>query len=95
MVRDRKRGQAGRRLRKKVEDKLERIGFERDERGFTARLTIGRVKSQKGINNLCRPLEEDRNVFIGTMRAEKISVMKSKTLPTGAVYAELEAIPLK
>ena len=83
------------RLQKKVENELQRIGFEREERGFTAHLTIGRVKSQKGINNLCRLLEEDRNVFIGSMRANKISVMKSKTLPTGAVYTELKAIPLK
>ena len=83
------------RLQEKVEDELERIGFKREKRGFTAHLTIGRVKSQKGINNLCRLLEEDRNVFIGTMRAEKISIMKSDTLPTGAVYTELKAIPLE
>ena len=82
-------------LQEKVEDELERIGFKREERGFTAHLTIGRVKSRKGISNLCRLLEEDRNVFIGSMRADKISVMKSKTLPTGAVYTELKAIPLR
>jgi 2'-5' RNA ligase len=83
------------RLQEKVETELEGIGFKREERGFTAHLTIGRVKGQKGITNLCRLLEEDRNVFIGAMRANKISVMKSETLPTGAVYTELKAIPLK
>lgn len=83
------------RLQEKVEAELERIGFAREERGFTAHLTIGRVKGRQGISNLCRLLEEERNVFIGSMRADKISVMKSKTLPTGAVYTELKAIPLE
>ena len=82
-------------LQQSVEGELERIGFAREERGFSAHLTIGRVKGQKGISNLCRLLEEEKNVFIGSMRADKISVMKSKTAPAGPIYTELKAIPLK
>jgi len=84
-----------RELQQRVESELERMGFAREERTFTAHLTIGRVKGRKGISNLCRLLEEERNVFIGLMRAEKISIMKSKTLPTGPIYTELKAIPLR
>ncbi len=83
------------RLQQKVEAGLERIGFPNEEREFKAHLTIGRVKGRQGISNLCRLLEEDRNIFIGSMRADKISVMKSKTMPSGPVYTELKAIPLQ
>jgi len=81
-------------LQQMVESELERIGFPKEEREFKAHLTIGRVKGRQGISNLCRLLEEERNIFIGSMRADKISVMKSKTLPSGPVYTELKAIPL-
>jgi 2'-5' RNA ligase len=82
-------------LQHKVESELELIGFPREEREFRTHLTIGRVKGGQGISRLCRLLEEERNVFIGSMRAEKISVMKSKTLPSGPIYTELKAIPLE
>ncbi len=83
------------RLQQRVESELEMIGFPKEERQFRAHLTIGRVKGQQGMSHLCRLLEEERNVFIGSMRADKISVMKSKTLSTGPVYTELEAIPFR
>lgn len=83
-----------RELQRKIERELEKIGFPGEDREFKAHLTIGRVKGRQGISKLCRLLEEDRNVFIGLMRADKISIMKSKTLPSGPVYTELKAIPL-
>ena len=83
------------RLQQKIENELGRIGFPREEREFTAHLTIGRVKGKQGISNLCRLLEAERNIFIGSMQAETISVMKSETLPSGPVYTELRAIPLR
>ncbi|RJP14535.1 MAG: RNA 2',3'-cyclic phosphodiesterase [Candidatus Abyssobacteria bacterium SURF_5] len=82
------------RLQEKVERELQAIGFSKEEKPFRAHLTIGRVKGKQGISRLCRLLEEERNIFLGSMRAEKISVMKSKTLPAGPVYTELRAIPL-
>jgi 2'-5' RNA ligase len=82
-------------IQQSIESELELAGFPSEQREFTAHLTIGRVKGKEGISNLCRLLEEDRNVFIGSMRAEKISVMKSKTTPAGAIYTELKSIPLK
>lgn len=82
-------------LQKNVENELELIGFPKEEREFRAHLTIGRVKGNDGISRLCRLLEEERNIFIGSMRAEKMSVMKSKTMPSGPVYTELKAIPFQ
>ena len=87
--------EAVRELQRSVERELELIGFPKEEREFTAHLTIGRVKGKQGISRLCRLLEEERNIFIGSMRAASISVMKSKTLPSGPVYTELKAVPLQ
>jgi 2'-5' RNA ligase len=84
-----------RELQHSVERELELIGFPKEERGFRAHLTIGRVKGKQGINRLCRLLEEERNIFIGSMRSTTISVMKSQTLPSGPVYTELKAVALQ
>ena len=82
-------------LYQKIEAELEGVGFSREKRGFKAHLTIGRVKGRQGISDLCSMLEDSSDVLIGSMHAEKISVMKSKTLPSGPVYTELKAIRLK
>lgn len=82
-------------LQHNVESELKRIGFPKEDRKFKAHLTIGRVKKQQGLSRLSQLIEEDRDIFIGSMRAEKISVMKSKVLPGGPVYTELKAIPLQ
>jgi len=89
-----KGGELLKKLQRQVENELERIGFPKEKRGFKAHLTIGRVKGGDRISRLCQLLEEEKDIFIGSMRAEKISVMKSKTLPAGPVYTELKAIPL-
>jgi 2'-5' RNA ligase len=81
-------------LQKKVEQELARIGFPKEDRKFQAHLTIGRVKDQKAVGGLRPLIEEEQNVVIGSMRVEKFSVIKSKTLPTGPVYEELKAVPL-
>jgi 2'-5' RNA ligase len=82
-------------LQQQVENELERIGFPREEKDFKVHLTIGRVKGQQGMSRLCGLLEEERNVFIGSMRAEKLSVMKSQPLSSGPVYTEIKAILLQ
>jgi 2'-5' RNA ligase len=81
-------------LNQSIEAELESVGFSLEERAFRAHLTIGRVKGRQGIPGFCHMLEDKSDVIIGSMRAEKISVMKSKTLPSGPVYTELEAIRL-
>jgi 2'-5' RNA ligase len=81
-------------LQERVESELRAIGFPKEDRPFRAHLTLGRVKGKQKLAVLCRLLDEKRNIFVGSMRAEKISVMKSKTLPTGPIYTELKAIPL-
>ena len=86
--------EAVKRLQERVENEFTAVGFSREEKAFKAHLTIGRVKGKQGMSRLCRLLEEERNIFVGVMHAEKISVMKSKTLPAGPVYSEMKAIPL-
>jgi len=86
--------EAVKQLQKKVEQELAIIGFPKEDRKFQAHLTIGRVKDQKATGGLRNLIEEEQNVFIGSMRAEKFSVMKSRTLPAGPVYEELMAVPL-
>jgi 2'-5' RNA ligase len=82
-------------LQNKVEHELELVGFPSENRKFTAHLTIGRVKGQQGISKLCQLIEEENNIFVGSMRADNFSVMKSRLLPSGPIYSELKAIPFR
>lgn len=86
--------EAVKRLQGRVESELAQIGFSADDKQFRAHLTIGRVKGKERLSMLGRLLDKEKNVLIGSMRAEKVSVMKSKLLPSGPEYTELKAIPL-
>lgn len=90
-----KDSEALRHLQKKVERELEFIGFPRENRKFRAHLTIGRVKGQQGVSKLSQLIEEENNIFVGSMRADNFSVMKSRLLPDGPIYTELKAIPFQ
>jgi 2'-5' RNA ligase len=86
--------EALKRIQEKVEAELQAVGFPEEDKQFKAHLTIGRVKGKQGLSRLARLIQEQENVFVGAMRVEKISVMKSTLLPAGPVYTELKAIPL-
>ncbi len=75
-----------------LEDALLNAGFMKEERGFSAHLTIGRVKSEKGVD-----LEKMGNLadkVFGEMEVDHINIMKSTTLDTGPVYEVIKNIPL-
>ncbi|OPX31463.1 MAG: 2'-5' RNA ligase [Candidatus Latescibacteria bacterium 4484_181] len=76
------------RIQKELEEKLFQRGFAREEREFSPHLTIGRVKSQKGIGGLVSKLEKTQ-FESEKMWVEQIVVMRSDLKPTGAVYTPL------
>lgn len=86
-------GDALRAVQEAVETALEPLGFERETRKFNPHLTLGRVKSAQGIDDVVRRMEQ-----LGFIKREfpatEIRLMQSDLQPTGAVYTVLHTILL-
>lgn len=78
-----------------LEGRLARIGFAREKREFSSHLTLGRVKSQKGIGGLIEALINTETSHLGSMKVDKIAIIQSELKPQGPVYTSLEEIDLK
>ena len=76
-----------------VEAAMAPLGFDREKRKFNPHLTLGRVKSPQGIDDVVRRMEQ-----LGFHRREfpalEIRLMQSDLKPTGAVYSVIHTISL-
>lgn len=73
----------------KLEEGLVPMGFKKDERGFKAHVTLGRVKSPKGIGRLAdRLLTFDGEPF-GDETVESVALFMSELRREGPVYTAL------
>ncbi len=75
-----------------VESALVDLGYPADERAFSPHLTIGRVRSLKGIRGMMKDLEKLAAYSFGSMEIKKVSLMKSELRPAGAEYGSLAEI---
>lgn len=74
------------RLQKDIEDSMVFLGYEREERTFHPHLTIGRIRSQKGVPNLMNRLDSFKAKDFGSTKVDDIKLMRSELKPTGAEY---------
>jgi 2'-5' RNA ligase len=77
-----------------VETALARVGVPKDRRGFTAHLTLGRVRSPRNAETLIAELGEFRGEAFGTFIATHFELMESELRPTGSRYTMRERFPL-
>lgn len=80
-------------VQKDVEAEMMKFGFPSEERKFSPHLTIGRVRSQKGIPEMLKRLDEYRSVSFGDLEVKGVTLMKSELKPAGAEYYPLAEIP--
>ena len=73
------------RLFKELDRALRRLGFEK-ERRFVPHLTIGRVKSPKGAEELTPVLEQHGGTPFGSCDAADMVLFRSTLTPQGAIY---------
>jgi 2'-5' RNA ligase len=81
-------------FQKQLETELEKIGFEPENRPFQAHLTLGRVKSSRGRDELVARMERYREEEFGDFRVEKVTLFRSDLRPTGPIYTPLREIRL-
>ena len=77
----------------RIDGALSGLGFQKEKRRYSAHLTLGRVRSTKGIEAVVRGMR-DLGFETKQFDVAEIDVMKSVLQRTGAVYSVLERIKL-
>jgi 2'-5' RNA ligase len=81
-------------LQKAVDASLEKIGFQPEDRPFRPHLTLGRVRSNRGKEELIRSVEKYREEEVGAFLVERAVLFKSDLTPVGPVYTPLREVKL-
>ena len=81
-------------LWKGVEEKAEKQGFERERRGFSPHVTIGRVKGNMNIGRLTAAMETIKDEHWGDQEARELVLYSSELKPGGAVYTKVHVFGL-
>lgn len=76
-------------LARALDQSMTAIGVQREGKPFRSHLTLGRVKSSRGMADLTRAVETHVEQSFGTQAVHEIVLMRSELLPSGAVYSPL------
>ncbi|MGV8121739.1 MAG: RNA 2',3'-cyclic phosphodiesterase [Candidatus Xenobiia bacterium LiM19] len=87
-------GRAVSEIVERLEDRLAAAGFRKEERAFRPHLTIGRVKSQRGMEELRKVVEKIENSRIGEMEVGSFSLVQSTLTSKGPIYREVRNFAL-
>jgi 2'-5' RNA ligase len=81
-------------LQKQIETQLEKIGFQPEDRLFHPHLTLGRMKSSRGKDELGGRMEKHREEEFGDFQVERLILFKSDLKPSGPIYTALREMKL-
>jgi 2'-5' RNA ligase len=81
-------------LQKQIEIQLEKIGFQPEDRPFHPHLTLGRMKSSRGKEELVGKMEKHKEREFGVFQVERLVLFKSDLKPTGPIYTALKEMKL-
>ncbi|MHA2225842.1 MAG: RNA 2',3'-cyclic phosphodiesterase [Candidatus Hodarchaeales archaeon] len=84
-------------LTRDIQQNLAQIGIKKDNRPFSAHLTLARIKylSASDKNALTEQIISSKEKMIGVQRIEKFILKKSTLTPKGAIYDDLLTVPLE
>jgi len=74
---------------KDVDTKLSGLGFERERRGFSPHITIGRVRSGRNRERLVEELSTLSDYVFGDLQVDRVVLKKSVLTPRGPIYTTL------
>jgi len=78
-------------LQRAIEKKAAEAGFLPETKPFKPHLTLGRVRSPKGMNPLIQAMEKHKDAEIGFFRVNEVHLFQSELKASGAVYTKLRA----
>jgi RNA 2',3'-cyclic 3'-phosphodiesterase len=73
-------------LVRQLEQEMELLGFSAEKRAFSPHLTLGRVRSGRGVSDLIDVLRQRMDVVGPTFEADHATLFKSVLKPSGAEY---------
>jgi 2'-5' RNA ligase len=79
-------------IHKNVDEGMSGFGVKPDDRLFSPHLTVGRVRSNKRMNELLKKIDEMRSEEFGALEISGVSLMKSELKPAGPEYERLAEI---
>jgi 2'-5' RNA ligase len=78
----------------KIENNLEQLGFQKEKKGFSAHLTVGRVRTAKNKVFLLNILERYQDFQFSTQEVNSIKLKKSDLTQKRPIYTTLKDINL-
>jgi 2'-5' RNA ligase len=81
-------------FQKQIETQLEKIGFQTENRPFHPHLTLGRMKSSRGREEMVGRMEKHREEEFGDFQVERVILFKSDLKPSGPIYTLLREMKL-
>jgi len=81
-------------LQKQLESTLATIGFPVEDRPFRPHLTLGRVNSSRGKDELIGRIEKYKEEKFGDVEVKRFVLFKSDLRPTGPIYTPLREVKL-
>jgi 2'-5' RNA ligase len=82
-------------LQASVEAGFQEIGFAREKRRFNPHLTVGRVRSGRGIDKLVAAVNANAAIDLGRLPIEVMTLYESDLTPRGAIYTALGTYRLR
>ena len=85
-------------LQRGIEAAARRLGYEAEERPFSAHLTLGRLRQNATAveqQQIRRALEGTQVDVFGTARVDSLHLYKSDLNPGGSIYTRLHSAPLR
>jgi 2'-5' RNA ligase len=73
-------------LKRDIEKAMSSFGYQEEDNDFRPHLTIGRVRSRKGMIETSNRLGDFEGKDFGTLCVDRIKLMKSELRPKGAEY---------
>lgn len=81
-------------IARSIDERLSQLDFKKEKRGFSAHLTIGRVKTAKNKQLLLKTIEDYKDFEFSTQDVNSIKLKKSDLTPKGPIYTTLKEVKL-
>ena len=82
-------------LAEDISNSLQPLGFPREKRGFTAHLTLARIRRPVNLQNVSGKLNQYDTLDIPTLKVGQIAFIRSQLHPQGSIYTPLRKFVLK
>jgi 2'-5' RNA ligase len=85
-------------LQRSIDAAMAKLGYNREERPFSAHLTLGRVSrnaTARDAHRIGEVIEATKIGFLGVAQISAVHFYKSDLQPSGSVYTRLYSVPLK